>query len=234
MSRAKGRLSKERLLKTATYVATDATWVFAIVVAMSLVSSFFSIRYMSGLDDDLGAMYEQDIKGQNYAQNAYATLLEAESTAKDLALAETGAARAAAVASLRSQGASLRSLVLKALPSLDSGKYRTLTARSKADANAFVDALQKGLGASEAPDQEAARALLASIEAPAKALKSDLLKLNDVKRRAGVNAFRAVRLQLRLSLYATIGILAVSIGVRIFLWRGQKKKAGSSERSEEK
>jgi len=44
-----------------------------------------------------------------------------------------------------------------------------------------------------------------------------------VKRRSNLAAFRAVRLQLRLSFYGTIALLGLSIGVRVFLWRGKKR-----------
>jgi hypothetical protein len=228
----KQKQTRAKLVKTATYIANDATWVFAIVVAVSIVSSFSSIHYLSGLDDDLGDLYEKDIKGQTYAQNAYVTLLGIESTAKDLALAETENARTASADSLRSQGASLRSLVFKVAPTFDSGKYKTLIARSKADAIAFAEALQRELGPSgaRAPEEAQARELLSDIKPRVVALKSDLVKINDVKRRSNLAWFRAVRVQLRVSLYATIAILVVSLGVRVFLWRG-KKQTGPNARS---
>lgn len=227
----KKRLTREKLVGTATYIANDATWVFAIVVAMSLVSSFASIHYLSGLDDDLGDLYEKDIRGQTYAQNAYATLLGIESTAKDLALAETEDERTAADASLRTQGAALKALVFKVVPTFDSGKYRTLIARSKADVVALADSIQRSLGpaGSAAPDEAEARTLLAAIKPASAALKTDLVKINDVKRRSNLAWFRAVRVQLRVSLYFTIAILAVSVAVRVFLWRG-KKRAGTGAR----
>jgi hypothetical protein len=189
-SMATTRITREKVVKTATYIANDATWVFAILVGLSLVSSFFSIRYLSGIDGDLGALYEKDIRGPTYAQNAYATLLSIESTIKDLALAETEEKRNASAEALRSQSSSLRTLVFKVVPTFDSGKSKTL---------------------------------LADIGPAADALKADLLKLNDVKRRSNLAAFRAVRLQLRLSFYGTIALLGLSIGVRVFLWRGKKR-----------
>jgi hypothetical protein len=226
----KQKSTRAKLVKTATYIANDATWVFAIVVAVSIVSSFSSIHYLSGLDDDLGDLYEKDIKGQTYAQNAYVTLLGIESTAKDLALAETEDERTASADALRSQGASLRSLVFKVAPTFDSGKYRTLIARSKADAIAFAEDLQRGLGPvnSKVPEGAKARELLSGIESKGEALKSDLVKINDIKRRSNLTWFRAVRVQLRVSLYATIAILSVSLGVRIFLWRGKKRADAGS------
>jgi hypothetical protein len=214
-------------VKAATHIANNSTWVFVIVVLMSIVSSFSSIYYLSGLDGDLGGIYEKDIKGQNYAQNAYATLLAIESTAKDLVLAETFEGRRASADALRIQNASLRTLIFKVAPTFDSGKYRTLIARSKADATAFTDLIQKLLGPNTAgtPGGDEARGLLAEIESGSAALKSDLVKLNDIKRRSSLTWFRAVRVQLRVSLIATVAIFAVSICVRVFLYRGQRRVA---------
>ena len=227
----KPKVSRAKLVKTATYIANDATWVFVIVVAISLVSSLSSIRYLSGLDDDLGDVYEKDIKGQTYAQNAYVTLLGIESTAKDLALAETEDERTASADALRSQGASLRSLVFKVAPTFDSGKYKTLIAKSKADTIAFIEDLQRGLGpaGSSGLDGAQARALVSDIGPRGAALRSDLVKINDIKRRSNLAWFHAVRVQLRISLYATITILAVSLGVRVFLWRGKKRVDDKAE-----
>jgi hypothetical protein len=223
---SKDRSLRELLVRTAIHIANNATWVFAIVVVLSVMSSFSSIHYLSGIDDDLGGMYEKDIKGQRYAQNAYATLLSLESTAKDIVLAGTDEARAAAADALRAQSASLRALVFKVTPTFDSGKYRTIIANTKADTAALTDIIRQALSsdASRAPTTDEARTLLAGIESASVSLKSDLIKLNDIKRRSSLAWFGAIRVQLRISLIATIVIFTVSIAVRIFLYRGQRRR----------
>ena len=55
---------REWLGRTARRIATDATWVFVIVMSLSIGSTFFSIRYLSGLESDLGELYENDVKGR--------------------------------------------------------------------------------------------------------------------------------------------------------------------------
>lgn len=218
------QISKEKLIKTATRIANDATWVFGIVVAMSIISSLSTIRYLNSISDDLGDLYEKDIKGQSYAQNAYATLLEAEASAKDLALASSDDERKEAADTLRVKGGAMRSLLLKAIPTLEKGKYRTLTAKSKADAKLFVETIERGLGpdGSATPDVEGSRQLLAALASPSSALKNDLGKLNDVKKSSSFGSLKSVRTQLRVSLYINITILVISLGIRIFLWRGKK------------
>ena len=228
-----GRKIHAKLIRTATAIANDATWVFVIVVAISVLSSFSSISYLSGLNGDLDDMYEKDIKGQTYTQSAFAALIGIESTIKDLALAETDAERTASANELRAQNAALRSLVLKVTTTFDAAKYRTLIATSKVDALACVDMIQKELGpaGSGAPDKAAARALLYSLAPSSTKLKGDLNNLNDIKRRSNRAWFRAIKLQLRLSLYATVAILVISIGVRVFLWLGQRRARRTSRSS---
>lgn len=224
---AERKRARVLVVRTATHIATNPTWVFAIVVAMSVLSSFSSIIYLSGLDDDLGGVFEKDIRGQSYAQNAYAAVLAIESAAKDMVIAESAADRASAAEELREQNASLRASVRRATPTLDSSMYRTLIAKIKSGTAALTDLVQQRIGAdaasARAVDSGGARELLAGIAASSAPLKGDLVKLNDVKRRSGMAWFRAIRVQLKLSLFLTGAIFVVSIGVRIFLYRGQKR-----------
>ena len=225
---------RDWLARTARKAATDANWVFVIVMALSLGSSFFSVRYLSGLESDIGELYENDIKGQTYAQNAYVSLLGIESAVKDLIISEREEARAAATAALRSQSASLRSLVLKATPTIDSAKYRTLIAKSKTDAADFIGILQKALDASggKAPTAVEGKALLADLSLSLGALRNDLLTLNDIKRSANRSGIRGVRIQLRISLAITLSILAVSILVRVFIFRASRRSARDARADE--
>ena len=212
--------------ETTARVATDATWVFLIVLVLSLGSSLFSIRYLSSLDSDIGELYENDIKGQTYAQNAYASLVSIESELKDIALAESEGARRSAIDSLRADSASLRSLVLKATPTIDSAKYRTLISKSKRDLTSLILAFQNGLGTSpEIPTAEQGRAVLADIRPSLAGLRNDLLTLNDIKRSANRNGIRAVQIQLRISLALTVAILAISLAVRFLIYRASRRAA---------
>ena len=125
------------------------------------------------------------------------------------------------------QSASLRSLVLKATPTIDSAKYRTLIAKSKADAAALMAAVQKGLeGAGRgAPSQEEGRAILAGMKPSLAALENDLTILNSIKRSSNRSGIKAVQVQLRISLAITIAILVVSLAFRIAVFRASRVAA---------
>jgi hypothetical protein len=234
MGKEDGGALRARLVRFATKAATDATWVFAIVVAMSAISSASSIFYLNGIAGDMDDLLEKDIKGQTLVQRAYDTLIEIESEAKDLALASDEKERAAAADSLRSQLPALRSLVLRAAPTLNAKTYRTLIASSKADASAFASALQKSLGpqGSPPPDEAASRSIQAEVKSLSVGLKDDLVKINDVKRRSSSRQLRSVMIQLRVSLISTVAILVGSIIVRTFIYRGQKRAKARAEKSE--
>jgi hypothetical protein len=224
---AEGKSARKFVIRAAVHIAMNPTWVFAIVVAMSVLSSFSSIIYLSDLDDGLGGVYEKDIRGQSYAQNAYAAVLAIESAAKDMIIVESPSERASAAEELRGQNASLRTFVRRATPTLDSSMYRTLIAKIKSETTALTDLVQERIGVDastpRAVDQTSARELLAGIESASSALKGDLVKLNDIKRRSSTAWFRAIRVQLKLSLFLTVAIFVVSICVRIFLFGGQKR-----------
>lgn len=210
------------LSKKAIRIATDATWVFVIVIALSLGSSAFSIRYLSGLESDIGDLYENDIKGQTYAQNAYITLVDIQSAVKDLIIAGSEKERSNSADALKKGCASLESLVLKVTQTFNPARYRTLIAKSKRDLTALVDAIRGRLG-DDPPTETQGRELLADLQPLAASLRADIVTINDVKRSANQNGLRAVRIQLRISLAITIVILLITVAVRFFLYRAARR-----------
>lgn len=211
----------EWLLRTATRIATDATWVFIIVVVLSLISTAFSVRYMSSLQSDIADIYENEVRGQNYAQNAYITFMDFESTVKDFVIAESEEMRSAATTTIEKDLTSLQSSISKVTLTLKASRYRTLIANSKRDMAALADAVHSRL-AIELLTQEQGRELLDDLKAIAEPLRNDIITMNDIKRSANRSGLRAVQIQLRLSLAATIGLLLFSIAIRYFLYRSSK------------
>jgi hypothetical protein len=206
------------LSRTAVRIATDATWVFIIIIFLSLCSSAFSIRYLSTLDSDFSDLFENDIKGQTIAQNAFVALLEIESNVKDLVMASSEQARSEAEASLSRKCASLQSLIPKVTLTLKAGKYATLIAKSKRDVNVLADKIHSGVGV-DPSTQNQDRALLADVQTAIAPLRDDIIRINDIKRNANRNWLHAIRIQFRISLSTTIGILLISLAVRVFLYR---------------
>jgi hypothetical protein len=206
------------LSRTSVRIATDATWVFIIIIALSLSSSAFSIRYLSTLDSDFSDLFENDIKGQTIAQNAFVALLEIESNVKDLVIANSEQARSEAEASVSKKCASLQSLIAKVTLTLNAGKYPTLIAKSKRDVNALVDTIHSSVGVDPSTLNQD-RSLLADVQTAIAPLRDDIITINDIKRNANRNWLHAIRIQLRISLGTTIVILLISLTVRVFLYR---------------
>jgi hypothetical protein len=212
------------LSKNVLHVATDARWVLIIVLFLSLVSSAFSIRYLSNLEGDIADLYENDVKGQTYAQNAYVDLLDSESAAKDLVIANTEEARSAAVAKLALESKKLQSLVLKATQTLNAVKYKSLIANARRDVASLVDLMGSQLEASVS-SAEQGRKVLTAFQTVAAPVRTDIVIINDLKRSSNAGGLRAVRIQLRISLATTILILLVSVAVRVFMYRSSQRSA---------
>ena len=136
---------REWLSRNILHVATDARWVLTIVLCLSLASSAFSIRYLSTLESDIADLYENDVKGQTYAQNAYVDLLDSESAAKE-------------IADRRHPGSAFRSCCktiwlgerqdfnlwsLKATQTLNAARYKSLIANAKRDVTAFATLMRE-------------------------------------------------------------------------------------------
>jgi hypothetical protein len=215
------RSIREWFSQTTIHIATDATWILIIVLVLSLSSSAFSIRYLSGLESDIADLYENNIKGQTYAQNAYVDLLEIESAAKDFVFAEDQQARFASAAGLAGNFASLQSFVLRVTHTLNATKYKSLIARSKQDVTTLVDSIRNRLDDSLTIEQ--GRRFLNDLPAIAMPLRNDIITINDIKRNANSSGLRAVRIQLRISLVITIVLLLISVAVRIFLYRSSRR-----------
>jgi hypothetical protein len=218
--KSQGR-AREWLTRTAIRVATDATWVLIIVVAIALISSAFSIRYLSGLESDIADLYENDVKGQTYAQNAYVELLIIESTMKDLAIVETQPERSAATAQLLKDCNSLQTSILKALSTLNAKRYKSLIARARQESAAFVAAMESRIGNGIATIEQGEK-LIAEYPNLSAAIRNDIAIVNDLKRNANSRGLQAVRIQLRVSLAITIAILLVSIAIRLFIYRSSR------------
>ena len=222
------RSLRQWLSETSIYVATNPTWVLIIVLLLSLSSSAFSIRYLSGLNSDISDIYENNIKGQTYAESAYVALLQMQSTAKDFVIADTQQTREATAAALSRDCDSLQSLVLKVTRTLNARRYRTLIARSKQDMTALSLAVHARFAADLSTLDEG-RQLLADLETVVAPLRGDIATINDLKRSANNTRLLAVRIQLRITLVTTIAILLLSVAVRVFLYRSSRRSLRATQ-----
>ena len=219
----------EFLSRVAVRVATNATWVLAIVIFLSLLSSAFSIRYLSSLQGDIDEIYENEVRGQTYAQNAYVALVEIESEVKDLVLSESEDYRLASATDITQHCTALQALVRRATLTMSATRYRTLISNVTKDVSSVADTIRHRL-AGGTPTQEQARALLTELEPLASALRTDIATINDVKRTGNTSGLRAIRIQLQVSLATTVIILLLSITVRLLIYRSSRPAAASARR----
>jgi hypothetical protein len=139
-----------------------------------------------------------------------------------LELGDSEEDRTGNLAALARQSNTLQDMVGRATSTLDAIRYRTLIARTRTEAFALVGLLRSEVDR-DVWTAEQGRGLFGRVQSAMEPLRDDIQTINDLKRKANSRGLRAVRIQLRVSLGTTIAILIVSVGVRLFIYRSQRR-----------
>jgi len=134
------------LKKKVLHVATDYTWVFVIVMTITLISCGFSIHYLFTLKANLQDVYENDVRGGDAVRSAYVALLGIESAAKDLVLYSEPEARNRTRAQIHDQVGTLKAALNRAYPRFYTPKARQMMATTLGDLKGFLGVLDDTLG----------------------------------------------------------------------------------------
>jgi len=203
----------QRLKEKILTIASDYNWTFVFVMLLTLVSCAFSIHYLSTLEANLKDVYENDVRGADSIQLASTTVAAIESAAKDQLIETSGAALARSRAEVRALAARLKQSVNGADSRFYTPKARQAYLTAKDHLAAYLDTLESFIAK---PTSDPAT--LAKVQSATDALQRDfdLLIANRIanSRKGIADLF----FQLRFSLAVTIGILVVSIGVRLVLY----------------
>lgn len=202
----------DRFAARVVYYATHYTWAFVAVMVLTLVSCAFSIHYLTALETDLRDVYENDVQGGDLIQSAQAALLGIESAAKDLVLYDDARNRDRARTEIASQSAKLRTAVNRAVPRFYTPKAKQAFQSAKEHLAGYQTVLAAYLDGK--PDLRGLARLREKTDLMQKDF--DLLILN---RTANSNQGIADLLfQLRLSLIVTLGIVIVTVVVRLVMY----------------
>lgn len=193
-------------------IAGDYNWTFVFVMVLTLVSCAFSIHYLSSLEADLKDVYENDVRGADSMQLASRVLASIESAAKDQFIDDTRSL-AASKAEVRGLEARLKKAVDSSDPRFYTPKARQAYLATKEHLADYLVALD-GFAAKAVPDKASLTKVIAAGDVLQKDF--DLLIANRIanSRKGIADLF----FELRFSLAVTIGILVVSIGVRVVLY----------------
>ena len=211
----------QRLKARVLYFATHYTWAFVAIMTITLVSCAFSIHYLATLEADLQDVYENDVRGGDSIQSAYAALLGVESSLKDTLLFPDRRTQVRARAEVRARVGILKASMANAAPRFYTPKAKQALLNSRDDLKVFLGELQGVLDVEEAGKRPDAKSLESLAEASTSLQRDfDLLVANRI-----ANSSKGVGeliFQLRLSLVFTIVLVIVSVLVRVVLyWAGR-------------
>ncbi len=211
------RVRHHPITRRVVYYATHYTWAFAAVMAVTLLSTLFSIYYLAHLETDLKDLYENDVRGGDSVQTAYTALLGLESAVKDLVVFPDKRSQARARSEIKTRAATLSSAMNTAAPRFYTPKAKQALANSKEDLKGFLKALDGILALHNAGKKIDGPALSRFEERSAVLQKDfDLLVANRIANSSiGV---RDLVSQLRLSLIVTIALLVITVAVRLVLY----------------
>lgn len=211
------RPSWRQVKKTIFYYATHYTWAFVAIMAVTLLSCFFSIFYLATLENDLKDIYENDIRGGDSIQTAYTALLGIESAVKDLAVFSDKRNQTRARAEIRTRTGVLKAAMNMAAPRFYTPRAKQALLSSKNDLKGYLVALDKLVASHDAGKKVDGSAILRLREISVVLQKDfDLLVANRIANSSiGIKDLVG---QLRLSLIITVIILVLTVVVRLVLY----------------
>jgi hypothetical protein len=208
------------------YITTNYDWVFGIIISITLISSIYSISYIRSIETDFTLLYENDVKGQDYVQNANTTLQNITSKVKDLIISGDPATKETDLNEIEKDIKMMRFMVNKATPTFYTKTGKQSVNKSKKDMTIFVNSLESELDRDEINISNGLE-ILSSIEDQSNKLSADLKRLSELKRNNISLTFKKVKTQLGISLASTIFILVFSVIMRISIYvNGRKRMAG--------
>jgi hypothetical protein len=209
------------------YITTNYDWVFGIIISITLISSIYSITYIKSIETDFTLLYENDVKGQDYVQNANTTLQNIKSKVKDLIISGDPNTKEIDLNEIEKTIKLMRLMVNKATPTFYTKSGKQSINRSKKDMTLFVNSLESELDRDEINITNGSE-IISNIEDQSNRLSSDLQRLSEIKKNSIYLTFKKVRAQLEISLASTIFILVFSIIMRISIYiNGRKKLSGT-------
>lgn len=212
-----------RLKHAVIWIVTHYTGGFIIVMSLSVISCALSVAYLSTLEKALVRTFEFEIKGQDYSQKAYTLMLSLENEVKDLIIFSDQARKAQTMGEINQNIAELRATLQAADTRFYTRAGREILKQSQASLKGFIASLQQ-LAKRLMNDDSAGGNSLRDLQVKRTALEKDLKHLIANKTANSNVGYSELIGQLRLSLLITIGILLISIAIRVLMYISGRKK----------
>jgi hypothetical protein len=225
-----GRALLKRSQKLVVHLATDYTWTFVLVILTTLISTAFSIQYLTTIESRILDVYENDVRGGDSVQTALMALLSVENSAKDLVLSSNLAERGDAAKSLNGAIRRLQASVNEATPRFYTPKAKSALLTTQAELQRFLVTQEAVVaGGDKTPDSQDLRQL----KAAADRLRKDLELLISNRTANSTKGIEGLLDQLRLTLVLTIVVLVLTIVIRLVMyWAGHPNRTNSAHQTD--
>jgi hypothetical protein len=217
-----------RHAKLLNVLLTNPTWGLVIAIAISLVGNLLTIQYIFTLQNNLETMFNTDLIGQNYIQSARINLLTINKEINKLFLVSDLDEKYLVTEKILTGRRDVETLLAKSKPFFGSKRSGLLLADATklfSECGATIDSLI-ALSKSGATT-DAVVIITGQMKTQFERLDGQLGNLDQIKMRHDLRVFRNIDFQLTVSIVFTAVALAITVGVRVFMYRRRKTLAGS-------
>ncbi len=207
----------------------NPTWGLVVAVVIALIANLSTIQYIFSLQNNLEGMFKTDLIGQNYIQTARIKLLSINKDINNLFLLTDVDEKYLVTEKILTHKREVGELIAKSKPFYGTKKSSRLVGEagaSFAECAITIDSLI-ALSKSEATG-EAVDVITGPMKHEFETLDSLLGYLDGVKQRHDIRVYKNIDYQLTISIIFTLVALVITIGVRIFVFRSQKKGSRST------
>jgi hypothetical protein len=213
--------------KTIAILFQNPTWGLVIAVAITLVVNISTIQYILSLQNNLEAMFNTDLIGQNYIQSARIKLLSIDKDINNLFLLIDLDEKCVATERILTNKHNVEALLAKSKPFYRTRKSSQLVGEAGklfAECEITIDSLI-ALSKSGATG-EAIGIITGEMKNKFETLDDRLNYLDGLKLRHDIKVFKDIDYQLSISIIFTVIALVITIGVKLFMYRKKRRPAG--------
>jgi hypothetical protein len=213
--------------KTIATLFQNPTWGLVIAVVIALAVNISTIMYIASLQNDLQAMLNTDLIGQNYIQSARIKLLSIDKDINNLFLLIDLDEKYVATERILTNKREVEALLAKSKQFYRSRKNIQLVGEAGklfAECAITIDSLI-ALSKSGATG-EAIGIITGYMKNEFETLDDRLNYLDGLKQRHDIKIFKNIDYQLSISIIFTVIALVITIGIKLFMYRKKRWSVG--------
>ena len=213
--------------KTIATLIRNPTWGLVIAVVIALFVNISTIQYILSLQNNLEAMFNTDLIGQNYIQSTRIKLLSIDRDINNLFLLIDLDEKYVATERILTNKRDVAALLAKSKQFYRTKKSSQLVGEASklfAECAITIDSLI-GLSKSGAAG-EAIGIITGNMKTQFETLDDRLNYLDGLKLRHDIKVFKNINYQLSISIIFTVIALVITIGIKLFMYRKKRRSVG--------